>query len=421
MRRRRRTWFGRHPFSTGTLAVLLAMTPIWWSLGNSLASANTLPLQIQFVEWVSSHGGGSFTRWAENVWYSLNPPPTGGRPPKGAIPAPTKKPVPTVASGPPHLPAPAPIVPIASPPLPGEGQWHPAGRLVDGIPALYEAFLRPDAIHTSLVTGVVWMDPMLLRMRLYAGAQVPGVGPPLRPVAPISSNAAKTLTAAFNAGFLMSDAYGGFYLNGQTSIPLRPGGASLVIYSNGTATVGAWGTNVTMTPNVVAVRQNLSLLVNNGAPVPGLNANDTTQWGATLGGQVYVWRSGIGVTANGALVYVGGPGLNITSLANLLVRAGCVRAMELDINTDWVNYFTFAPAAGQLASPANGSALLGDMVRPVTRYFGPTNRDFFTMSVRNGTLNGVSPSSSPVPSSQSGTSSSSGVPTRGSTKPKSKR
>lgn len=396
MRRARRSWFGRHPFSTGTLAVVLAMTPIWWSLGSSLASANTLPLQIQFVEWVSSHGGGSFTRWAENVWYSLNPPPIGGKPPRGAIPLPDKKVVAPVATGPAHLPAPAPIVPIASPPMPGEGQWHPAGRLVDGVPALYEAFLRPDAIHTSLVAGVVWMDPMLLRMQLYAGAQVPGVGGPLSPMAPISSTAAKTLTAAFNAGFLMSDAYGGFYLNGQTAIPLRPGGASLVIYSNGTATVGAWGTNVTMTPNVVAVRQNLSLLVNNGAPVPGLNANDTTQWGATLGGQVYVWRSGIGVTANGALVYVGGPGLNITSLANLLVRAGAVRAMELDINTDWVNYFTFAPAAGQLASPANGSALLGDMVRPVSRYFGPTNRDFFTMSVRNSTLNGVSPTSTPT-------------------------
>ncbi len=38
-----------------------------------------------------------------------------------------------------------------------------------------------------------------------------------------------------------------------------------------------------MTPNVVAVRQNLDLLVDGGKPVPGLNANDTTQWGYTLG------------------------------------------------------------------------------------------------------------------------------------------
>ena len=83
----------------------------------------------------------------------------------------------------------------------------------------------------------------------------------------------------------------------------------------------------------------------NGQPVPGLNAADTTRWGATLGDQVYVWRSGLGVTADGALVYVGGPGLNITDLADLLVRAGAVRAMELDINTDWVNFSTYTPIA----------------------------------------------------------------------------
>ena len=33
-----------------------------------------------------------------------------------------------------------------------------------------------------------------------------------------------------------------------------------------------------------------------------------------------------------------GPDLNITDLADVLVRAGAVRAMELDINTDWVNF-----------------------------------------------------------------------------------
>ena len=57
-----------------------------------------------------------------------------------------------------------------------------------------------------------------------------------------------------------------------------------------------------------------------------------------------MWRSGLGVTADGALVYVGGPGLDIADLANILVRAGAVRAMELDINTDWVNYSTYQPS-----------------------------------------------------------------------------
>ena len=155
-----------------------------------------------------------------------------------------------------------------------------------------------------------------------------------------------------------------------------------MVYANGTSTVGKWGRDVTMTPDVVSVRQNLDLLVDGGEPVPGLNSTDTTQWGFTLGNQVYVWRSGLGVTADGALVYVGGRGLNITDLADLLARAGAVRAMELDINTDWVNCATYQPATTTgPATPANGTELLPTMVGTPGRYFESYwARDFITMS-----------------------------------------
>ena len=135
-----------------------------------------------------------------------------------------------------------------------------------------------------------------------------------------------------------------------------------MVYPNGTSTVGKWGQDVTMTPDVVSVRQNLDLLVDGGQPVPGLNATDTSQWGYTLGNQVYVWRSGLGVTADGALVYVGGPGLNITDLADLLARAGAVRAMELDINTDWVNF------SHVQAAKTDGISDCRQRRRPVTRH-----------------------------------------------------
>src|SRR6202023_1714638 len=163
---------------------------------------------------------------------------------------------------------------------------------------------------------------------------------------------------------------GGYYTDSKAILPLRTGAASFVIYRNGTATVGQWGRDVTMSPSVVSVRQNLDLLVAGGQPVPGLNAADTTQWGNTLGNAIYVWRSGIGITADGALVYVGGPGLNITDLANLLVRAGAVRAMELDINTDWVNFSSYRPATPTgSATPANGTELLNNMTGTPGRYF----------------------------------------------------
>ncbi len=142
------------------------------------------------------------------------------------------------------------------------------------------------------------------------------------------------------------------------------------------------GSDATIGPNVVSVRQNLDLLVDNGQVVPAVYSSDPTQWGATLGGGLYVWRSGLGVTADGALVYVGGPGLDIADLATILVRAGAVRAMELDINTDWVNYSTYAPLTpGGPANPANGTELLAGMTGTPGRYFQPWwARDFITMS-----------------------------------------
>jgi hypothetical protein len=280
------------------------------------------------------------------------------------------------------LPTPAPLVPFASPAVAGEGDWHPAGRTVGGTPAVYEAFLRPDAVHTSLVAGVAWIDTRLVSATLYSGSLIPGGGP-FTHQAPIEPDAARRLVALFNAGFLLSDSLGGYYTDGRAEVPLRDGAASFVIYKGGRVDIGAWGSDVTMTPDVVSVRQNLVPLVEHGQPAPGLNATDTTQWGFTLGNQYFVSRSGVGITADGALVYVAGD-TDITDLAALLVRAGAVRAMELDINPAWVDFATYAPAAGQLASASNGSNLLSSMVSdgPARCFWSWWERDFFTLSAR---------------------------------------
>jgi hypothetical protein len=254
---------------------------------------------------------------------------------------------------------------------------------------MYAAFLRPNAVNTSLVTGVAWMDTKLLSAQLYAGTSIPGTGQTFSHMAPITGPDLNTLDAAFNSGFRMQDSQGGFFLDGITAVPLQPGRASLVIDSSGNVTIGSWGTEVAMTPATVSVRQNLDLIVDNGQPVPGLNANDNIRWGATLGGKVQVWRSGVGVTANGALVYAGGSGLTIVDLANILQRAGAVRAMELDINTSWVNFSHWDIPYGAVAtgpSTTNGTTLTYDEATSPTRYFSTLSRDFFTMSVRPVTL-----------------------------------
>ena len=184
------------------------------------------------------------------------------------------------------------------------------------------------------------------------------------------------LLAVFNSGFKMEDAQGGYYDSGRYARPLRAGAATLWITSDGVPHVGQWGRDGTLTPNVVEARQNLDLIVDGGQPAPGVQANDPAKWGWTLGNKVLVWRSGLGETANGALVYVGGPGLSVYSLAELLVRAGAVRAMELDINSDWVDFFTYAPGPpGSPAGDLSVNKLLADMYPSTYNYLSASSRD----------------------------------------------
>lgn len=378
-RRGRRPRYGLRRGAAALLAAaLLAGT---WSLVGALAMPGSAPLGVRWVEWLRGHGGAGVVRLAEQVWYSHHVPPAGGTPSAAQIPALDRQVAARSSPRAGHLPPPATVPPVVAPALPGEGVWHPAGRLVHGLPAVFTAWVRPDPVHTSLVAGLAWMDPTLLRAHLFAGAQEPG-GTGWRYTAPIAPALRTSLVAAFNSGFRLSESHGGFYAQGRAARPLVPGAASLVIYRNGTMTVGAWGTEVSMSPQVSAVRQNLVLIVDHGRPVPGLASNANLAWGATLGNKLYVWRSGIGVTADGALIYAAGPDLSAPTLAATLARAGAVRAMELDINTDWVDYFLFDPPAGQPASPATGTKLLPDMVRPPQRYFEGTARDFVAVFAR---------------------------------------
>ncbi len=355
-------------------------------LGGTLVMALRNPtygvtLLARGAEWGRQHGMGPVVTWIETEYYRLNPAKVGGKPPaKSFGSGPTAVAVP--ASG--HLPMPPRVITPAAHPLPGEGVWHVAGRTDHGIPTVYESFIRPDAIHTSYVVGIAWMDPTLLRAQLYSGSFIPGGSTHFIYSAPITPLASRTLVAAFNAGFRMQDANGGYYTQGTTIIPLRRGAASVVVDKNGLMTVGAWGSpGFTMSSSVASVRQNLNLLVVNGHPVSDLN--NPALWGATLGGTFNVWRSGLGVTKDGAIVYVGGPALSISDLANVLVRAGVVTGMQLDINTDWVQYSTFTGAPGAIVTGSNGTSLLPGMVGSPSRYFATWwNRDFYTMSLRSG-------------------------------------
>jgi hypothetical protein len=98
-----------------------------------------------------------------------------------------------------------------------------------------------------------------------------------------------------------------------------------------------------------------------------------------VGNAVRVWRSGLGIDAHGNLIYAAADIQTAQSLAQILRRAGAVRAMELDINSAWTTFnFYGAWSAG------NPQKLLPGMDRPATRYLTPDDRDFFALYAHGG-------------------------------------
>jgi len=389
--RRRKRWI-----TAGAVAVVLALLiPIGADYVDSLRGPGTDSVSARTVEWMRDHGFGPMVNSIERWWYTNNEPKKGGEP-EGGLPtsaAPTSAAVGRIPTDLallvgsvretllPRTNPPVAMQPFVDTPLPGEGAWEPTGRTVLGTPAVYTAFMRPDPIYTSLLSGFMWMDPKLLK-----GVHVPGLREPAdapqKYGAQIPMELRPSTVAAFNSAFRLDDARGGFWDEGTEVRPLVNGQASLTVDKDGRVDVVAWGRDRNIDGNLAQVRQNLALLVDGGVSAAGLDSEATTKWGATVGNQVLVWRSGIGVDRNGGVVYIAGPGLSVNQLAELFLRAGAVRAMELDINSDWTTAYIFEQTDPNDAAAIIGNKLLPDMKRGGDRYLVPGERDFVTMVAR---------------------------------------
>lgn len=187
------------------------------------------------------------------------------------------------------------------------------------------------------------------------------------------------MVAAFNGGFKFSTGAGGFASYGRLPARLRDGLGSIVTYTNGRTDIGAWRSGVPAAGTPVAsVRQNLALLINRGRPAASLGC--ISCWGATLGGVSAPARSALGVTADGRLVWAGGEHLTPSALAAALFGAGVVRAVELDINPEWVAGYLYGHRGG-LGPLAPVPVVPGQHGVPGF-FLAPYSRDFFTVEAR---------------------------------------
>lgn len=379
----------------GAVVVLLVVW-VGISLGRAFMAPTSNSAAATVAEWARDHHLGVVVGTLEKIQYRLDPPKVGGAPDAQAlaqmsagptsvpaaspsVPAPGRPSAAPAAHPSPTGPTPAPVHAalraLVTPALPGEGVFHPE-VVVDGSPVLQAAYLRPDRAQSSYLTGVVWMDHRATRWALHPGYEDPGNLTRWSQPDSIPPAQRADLLATFNGGFKTNESRGGFYENGHSAGALIDGAASLVIYSDGHVGLGAWGSEVTMTPQVSAVRQNLELMIDHGRIAANLQDNVRSAWGRTLGGGYAVWRSGVGITSTNDIVVVMGNALTAQSLANLLLDAGAVRGMEMDINPEWMSFMWYTPT-GNATQPEPHKLVAFN--QPADRYFSANSRDFFAV------------------------------------------
>ena len=359
------------------LALAVCLVPVALSWSRDVTGPRNVGIGVATVEWVRSHGGNPLVSEVENIYYNLNAPSKGGPalkklPQVGVADSPAEK----KAEAKPTAYRPPPIKPLIHPALPGEGVWHPAGAHAGPNPPVLLTTFRSDPEYPQFVAGVAWVNHEETHL-----TYVPGlVEPPEiehRGPAEVPEKLRNRVVATFNGGFPLETSLAGLIYRGQVIAPMVNGIATVVEYRDGRVDIVEWESGEHVNPRIVFAKQNLPPIIYEGKLNPNLSHGP--EWGATVNNATRVWRSGLGIDAHGNLIYAAANWQTVGSLAEILERAGAVRAIELDINEDWTSFITYRhPGA---AEPSN---LLPEMYRPPERYLTPDERDFFAVYLRKG-------------------------------------
>lgn len=260
-------------------------------------------------------------------------------------------------------------------PITGEGRWIPiVQNLYPKQVVIARTFIRPDISHPYAEVSLVKMDMKKLGIGAQAGTYYPsglhkiyGLG-----FVPKNIQNSNNLLAVFNGGFQEKDGHYGMIVGNTTYVSLRNNLATLLLYKNGSVKlINYMGQK--LDANILAVRQNGPFLIKNSKITPFVEQGPDT-WGRTTTNSMYTWRSGLGITKNGNLIYAVGNSLIPKTLAQALLNAGAINALQLDINPFWVRFILYA-AKGN--ATYNYFPLLTSMQNGGYEYLHGYNKDFF--------------------------------------------
>lgn len=315
------------------------------------------------------------------------------RPPSRVIVLEAARPVGDPPTGIPLVAVPEPVPPpmerLAMPEIhslrdnrePGEEQWSTAGlpRNDPEDPIMARTFVRPDPDRPYATVGILLVDARRTRLHIVGGTAEPGSERGVEGPGAIAPEHLGALVAAWNGGFQGPHGSFGMVANELEYKPLRNGFASIAVLEDGTILMGEWGRTLTWRDDMVAVRQNAALLVEDCA-ISDRTGEGNETWGYVQvdSSEFITWRSAIGLTAEGDLLVAAGNSLSAATLARALWAAGACTAMQLDINNPYVLIsLFFAQPDGQLRA----ERLMAAMPDAPSRFLHEQKRDFMYLTV----------------------------------------
>jgi hypothetical protein len=288
--------------------------------------------------------------------------------------------------------------PIVSPALDGEGTWNvleQASGPYNYLPLSARAFIRPDPAYPYAIVTLLQFDTRFSHLHIVSGTQEPGgpLGKHGAGIIPQEDLKDNTLLAALNGGFKYADGAYGLMTDGIVYVPPQPKAATIAVTREGKLLLGSWGIDPQLTrdnKDLIAWRLNASLLIDIGVIKP--LTKDGAAWGGTILNSEYTWRSGLGVTAEGNLVYAAGNALVPETLGKALLAAGAITAMETDINPFWVRAFLYQrDAKGTLTITKLNPQMQGTGYE----YLNVDQRDFFYLTRYAPPTKGATPTATP--------------------------
>jgi hypothetical protein len=307
---------------------------------------------------------------------------------------------------------PAPIAPMISPALKGEGKWvrldgDPFVGKNAGAPSPFVfSFIRSDRKRIYSQIFVTLWDPRQVELHPVSGTVEPksATGETGRGEIPRRPEVMKRVVGALNGGFQAMHGAFGMMAERVVYLPPRPYAATVALMDDGSTGFGTWPERAPVPSAMRSFRQNMTPLVVDEVP----NPYKRHWWGGVPPGwtqEARTVRSGICMTREGFIAYFYGAAVDPEVLARAMVRTRCSYGIHLDMNAGHtgLEFYRAAEvgklpdlgrplddlweARGNVAGMPGWEFMGRRMIRLMAlmnfpRYIGTEQRDFFYLTLR---------------------------------------